>query len=90
MLPPGLLGLMSRRIDPRHQGQLQGAVQSLQGVASMIGPSLFGLSFAWLVRHDATLHLSGGSILISVGLLALGFLISLKVAKPAVAPVAEA
>ncbi len=90
LMPPGLLGLMSRRIDPRHQGQLQGAVQSLQGVASMIGPSLFGLSFAWLVRHDATLHLSGGSILISVGLLALGFLISLKVAKPAVAPVAEA
>ncbi|MGH7023417.1 MAG: TCR/Tet family MFS transporter [Caulobacteraceae bacterium] len=82
LLQPGLLGLMSRRIDPRHQGQLQGAVQSLQGVASMIGPSLFGLTFAWLVAHDASVHLSGGSILISAGLLVLAFLISLKVARP--------
>jgi DHA1 family tetracycline resistance protein-like MFS transporter len=86
LMQPGLLGLMSRRIDPQHQGQLQGAVQSLQGVASMIGPSLFGLTFAWLVRHDSTVHLSGGSILISVCLLVLGFLISLRVARPEPAP----
>jgi DHA1 family tetracycline resistance protein-like MFS transporter len=82
LMQPGLLGLMSRRIDPHHQGQLQGAVQSMQGIASMIGPSLFGLSFAWLARNDAKWHLSGGSILISVGLLAIGFLISLRVARP--------
>jgi len=82
LMQPGLLGLMSRRIDPRHQGQLQGSVQSLQGVASMTGPSLFGLTFAWLIRRDATLHLSGGAILISSALLALGFLISLRVARP--------
>jgi len=82
LMQPGLLGLMSRRIDPQHQGQLQGAVQSLQGVSSMIGPGLFGLTFAWLVRRDSTLHLSGGAILISSALMALGFLISLRVARP--------
>jgi hypothetical protein len=48
----------------------------------MIGPGLFGLTFAWLVRRDTTLHLSGGAILISAALLALGFLISLRVARP--------
>ncbi len=83
LMQPGLLGLMTRRVGPQHQGQLQGANQSLQGVASMIGPSLFGLTFAWLIRRDATLHLPGGAILISAALLALGFLISLRVAKPA-------
>jgi DHA1 family tetracycline resistance protein-like MFS transporter len=83
LMQPGLMGLMTRRVGPQHQGQLQGANQSLQGVASMIGPSLFGLTFAWLVRHDATLHLSGGAILISSGLLVTGFLISLRVARPA-------
>jgi len=83
LMQPGLLGLMSRRIDPQHQGQLQGAVQSLQGVSSMIGPGLFGLTFAWLVRHDATVHLSGGAILIAAGLLAMAFALSLWVAKPA-------
>jgi DHA1 family tetracycline resistance protein-like MFS transporter len=82
LLQPGLLGLMSRRIDPSHQGQLQGAVQSLQGISSTIGPGLFGLTFAWLVRHDAQLHLSGGAILISVGLLFAALLISLAVARP--------
>jgi DHA1 family tetracycline resistance protein-like MFS transporter len=89
LMQPGLLGLMTRRVGPQHQGQLQGANQSLQGVASMIGPSLFGLTFAWLVRHDATLHLPGGAILISAGLLLLGFAISLRVARP-VAPMALA
>ena len=83
LMQPGLMGLMTRRVGPRHQGQLQGANQSLQGVASMIGPSLFGLTFAWLIRRDATLHLPGGAILISAALLALGFLISLRVARPA-------
>jgi MFS transporter, DHA1 family, tetracycline resistance protein len=88
LMPPGLLGLMSRRIDPQHQGQLQGAVQSLQGISSAIGPLLFGLTFAWLVSHDATVHLPGGAILISAALLAIAFVVSLWVAKPA--PAAEA
>ncbi|HEY2178801.1 MAG TPA: TCR/Tet family MFS transporter [Caulobacteraceae bacterium] len=85
LMQPGLQGLMTRRVGPSHQGQLQGANQSLQGIASMFGPSLYGLSFAWLVRHDAAVHLPGGAILISAGLLALGFIISLRVAHP-VAP----
>jgi DHA1 family tetracycline resistance protein-like MFS transporter len=82
-MQPGLMGLMTSRVGPQHQGQLQGANQSLQGVASMIGPSLFGLTFAWLIRRDASLHLPGGAILISAALLALGFLVSLRVARPA-------
>ncbi|HEY7853362.1 MAG TPA: TCR/Tet family MFS transporter [Caulobacteraceae bacterium] len=82
LMQPGLQGLMTRRVGPQHQGQLQGANQSLQGIASMIGPSLYGLTFAWLVRHDASFHLSGGAILISAGLLGLGFLVSLRVARP--------
>jgi MFS transporter, DHA1 family, tetracycline resistance protein len=90
LMPPGLLGLMSRRINPQHQGQLQGAVQSLQGVASMFGPSLFGFTFAWLVRHDATIHLSGGAILIAAALLAVALMISIWVAKPPAAAALEA
>jgi DHA1 family tetracycline resistance protein-like MFS transporter len=89
LMQPGLLGLMTRRVGPRRQGQLQGANQSLQGIASMIGPPLFGLTFAWLVRRDASLHLPGGAILISAALLALAFLVSLRVARP-IAPMAVA
>jgi DHA1 family tetracycline resistance protein-like MFS transporter len=87
-LQPGLLGLMSRRVDPRHQGQLQGANQSLQGIASVIGPPLFGLTFAWSIRHQASLHMPGLAILISAGLLALAFCLALRVATPVAAPLA--
>jgi DHA1 family tetracycline resistance protein-like MFS transporter len=82
LLQPGLMGLMSRRVDPRRQGQLQGANQCLQGIAAFLGPPLFGLTFAWSIRHDASLHLPGLAILISVGLLVAAFGLSLRVARP--------
>jgi DHA1 family tetracycline resistance protein-like MFS transporter len=81
-LQPGLMGLMSKRVDPSHQGQLQGALQSLQGIASFIGPAMYGLIFAWAVRHDATLHLPGLPILISAALMAGALALALAVAKP--------
>jgi DHA1 family tetracycline resistance protein-like MFS transporter len=49
---------MTRRVGPTEQGQLQGANQSLMGIASVVGPLIFGLSFAWAVRH-AELHIPG-------------------------------
>ncbi|MEO7026234.1 MAG: TCR/Tet family MFS transporter [Caulobacteraceae bacterium] len=93
LMQPGLMGLMSRRVGASSQGQLQGANQSLQGIASIVGPPVFGLSFAWAVRRDASLHLPGAPILIAAGLLGLAFLLSLRVARPPtmiVAPVPAA
>jgi DHA1 family tetracycline resistance protein-like MFS transporter len=85
-LQPGLMGLMSRRIDARHQGQLQGANQGLQGIASIAGPPIFGLSFAWAVRHNAQLHLPGLPILIAVALFVASFLLALRLATPVPQP----
>jgi MFS transporter, DHA1 family, tetracycline resistance protein len=81
-MTPGLMGLMSQRVGPTHQGQLQGAFQSLQGIASFTAPSFFGFVFAWAVTNNATLHLPGLPILAAGALLASGFLLSLRVAKP--------
>ena len=81
-LMPGVQGLMSQRVPPNQQGQLQGANQSLQGVAGIIGPSIFGLSFAISVRHDATLHLPGLAIFLASGLFVLAFLLAWKFARP--------
>jgi len=91
-LMPGVMGLMSRKVDPKHQGQLQGVNQSFQGIASMIGPLMFGELFSWAVRHDATLHLPGFPILIAAALLMGAFVLGLGVAHaaPAVAPKALA
>ena len=89
-MQPGVMGLMSRRVGPQHQGQLQGVNQSLQGIASVIGPPLFGLTFAWSIRNQASLQLPGLAILISGALLAIAFTLSLRVARPAPATVAAA
>lgn len=85
-LQPGLQGLMTRRVGPHEQGQLQGANQSLQGIASVLGPILFGLVFAWAVDNDATLHMPGLAIYLAAGLLVVAFFLGLKVAR---APAAE-
>ncbi|HEX3366364.1 TCR/Tet family MFS transporter [Phenylobacterium sp.] len=81
-LMPGVQGLMSQRVPPSHQGQLQGVNQSLQGIASIIGPSIFGLTFAFSVRHEASLHLPGLAIYLAGGLFVLAFLLAWGFAHP--------
>lgn len=80
-LQPGLQGLMTRRVGAHEQGQLQGANQSLQGIASVVGPILFGMVFAWAVDNDATLHMPGLPIYLAAALLVIAFFLGLKVAK---------
>ncbi len=79
-LQPGVMGLMSRRVGPRHQGRLQGINQSFMGVSSIIGPPIYGLTFAWSLRHVGTPP--GLAIMIAAGLLASAFLLALRVARP--------
>lgn len=88
-MQPGLQGLMTRRVGPQEQGQLQGANQSLQGISSIFGPLVFGTLFAFAVHRDATLHLPGLPIFVASGLLVLAFVLTLRIVpapKPAVAP----
>lgn len=88
-LQPGLQGLMTRRVEASGQGQLQGANQSLQGIASVIGPVIFGLTFAWSIRHEGIMHQPGLAIYLASGLLIAAFVLALRVAR-APQPVAEA
>ena len=79
-LMPGLQGLMTRRVAPHEQGQLQGANQSLTGLAAIFGPIIFGEVFAWSLRHEA-LHMPGLAIFVASALLGMGFLIALGTAR---------
>lgn len=89
-LQPGLQGLMTRRVAPNEQGQLQGANQSLQGIASVVGPIVFGSVFAWAVHNDPTLHMPGLPIYLAAALLVGAFFLGLRVAKPVAAETARA
>jgi DHA1 family tetracycline resistance protein-like MFS transporter len=41
--------LMTRHVSASEQGELQGALASLRGVAMLIGPGLFSLTFAYFI-----------------------------------------
>jgi len=80
---PAMQALMTSRVAPHEQGQLQGANGAMMGIAGIIAPSLFGFSFAFAVDHNDTLHMPGLPILIAAAIMACGFLIALRVARPA-------
>ena len=46
---PAIQDMMSRRVSPSEQGQLQGANSSLRSIAGLIGPAIFSASFAYLI-----------------------------------------
>jgi len=81
---PSAQGLMSRRIGPDKQGQLQGANASLMGVANLIGPGLFTLTFAFAI--DAATDLPGAPHLVAAMLLSLAIMVALRATGSAGVP----
>lgn len=69
---PAAQGLMTRRVSPSEQGQLQGALASLAGIAGMLGPGLFTHIFAAFIGPQADWHLPGAPYLLSSLLLLMG------------------
>lgn len=62
---PSLLGVMSKRVDGNEQGRLQGANSSIMGIAGLVGPGLFTLTYAWAIRPGTPLHLPGLPFLVA-------------------------
>jgi DHA1 family tetracycline resistance protein-like MFS transporter len=75
-----LQGLASGVVDPTEQGQLQGALQSIRGIAGLIGPGLYTLSFAYAIGPGADWHQPGLPYLIA----ALCLVVALGIAGAAV------
>jgi len=70
---PAAQGIMTRRMPPTEQGQLQGANASLRGIAGLIGPGLFTQTFAVFIGARAGGHLPGAPLLVASALLAGGW-----------------
>jgi MFS transporter, DHA1 family, tetracycline resistance protein len=66
---PATLGLMSRHVGPSEQGQLQGANNSIDGIANMIGPGVFALVFAYAIGPGRSFNLPGAPFLLAALLL---------------------
>jgi DHA1 family tetracycline resistance protein-like MFS transporter len=77
---PSAQGLMSRRIGPHEQGRLQGAIASLTGVANLIGPGLFTLTFAYAIGAAGG-SVPGAPYLVAAALLGCAIVVVLRVTK---------
>jgi MFS transporter, DHA1 family, tetracycline resistance protein len=74
---PSAQSIMSREVKPSEQGQMQGGVQSLRGLAAIFGPVLFTFIFSKTFGAGATLHAPGAAFYLAGALL----LVSLAVAQ---------
>src|SRR5262245_58911594 len=62
---PATQALMSRRVSGSEQGQLQGAIASINGVTGLIGPTLFTQVFAYFISPGAIWHGPGAPFLVA-------------------------
>jgi len=56
---PAMQSTMTSQVDPREQGELQGALTSLMSATSVIGPPMMTNLFAWSVRSGSPIYLPG-------------------------------
>jgi len=75
---PSSQGLMTRHVQPSQQGQLQGANNSIMGVAGVIGPGIFTVTFAYFIVGHSVL-LSGAPFLLALLMLIAAFVLAWKV-----------
>jgi len=64
---PSIQGMMSGEVPADEQGELQGAVSSIQSLSSIVGPPLMTTSFAWFSGASAPLYLPGAPFVIAAG-----------------------
>jgi DHA1 family tetracycline resistance protein-like MFS transporter len=65
---PSSQALMSHRIPPTAQGELQGGVASLYSLSSIIGPPLMTQLFGYFSSDAAPVHLPGAAFLFAAAL----------------------
>jgi DHA1 family tetracycline resistance protein-like MFS transporter len=82
---PPMQSLMTRRVKETEQGQLQGALSSIRGIAFMIGPIIFTTTFASFIGPRRDWHLPGAPYLLA-GLIVM---VSMIIAWRATAPGTE-
>jgi MFS transporter, DHA1 family, tetracycline resistance protein len=78
---PSAQGLMTRRVSASEQGQLQGAIAGLSGIAGLIGPGLFTQTFALFIGPRAGWHFPGAPFLLASLLLLLGMTLAWRATR---------
>jgi MFS transporter, DHA1 family, tetracycline resistance protein len=87
---PSAQGLMTRRVPPSEQGQLQGALMGLRGLSGLISPAIFTFTFATFISPTSAIHLPGAPFLLAAVLLLTAFVLAWRVTQAESAPLPHA
>jgi DHA1 family tetracycline resistance protein-like MFS transporter len=77
---PPSQSMMTQRVSPSEQGELQGAIGAVRSIAMLIGPGIFSVTFATFISPDRPVKVPGAPWYLA-GLL---LLIALAVARAVV------
>ena len=76
---PTSQSLMTQRVSSSEQGELQGAIASIRGIAMIIGPQIFAVTFAYFIAPEH--KMPGAPWYLASSLLIVSFAIAWAVAK---------
>jgi DHA1 family tetracycline resistance protein-like MFS transporter len=79
---PSLMSMLSAHVGESEQGQLQGALSLLFGLAALVAPIAFTNLFAWAIGPGRGLGLPGLPVLVGAALTAGGLELALLYARP--------
>ena len=79
---PPMQSLMTRRVKETEQGQLQGALSSIRGIAFMIGPLIFTTTFASFIGPRRDWHLPGAPYLLAGLIVMVSMIIAWRATTP--------
>jgi DHA1 family tetracycline resistance protein-like MFS transporter len=82
IVAPAMNSIMSRRVSPSEQGQLQGANGSIMAIAGMIAPTVFTQSFALGIDPEFRWHLPGAPYLLASLMTLASFAVAWRVTRP--------
>jgi DHA1 family tetracycline resistance protein-like MFS transporter len=85
---PSLQTIMTRLVDATEQGRLQGALASLVGLASLIGPTVFTQTFATFIGTRADLRVPGAPFLLAAVLVLAAVGLAWRTTQPLGVPAA--
>ena len=75
LVGPSVTGIVSNQVSEDAQGELQGAIASINSVAMIAGPLLMTQAFAFFTADTTALYLPGGVFLIAAALSVITLLI---------------
>jgi len=79
---PSLQAIMTRLVDATEQGRLQGALASLVGLASLIGPTVFTQTFAVFISTRADWGIPGAPFLLAAVLVFVAMALGWRTTQP--------